>query len=89
MPFVDRYKPKLKTFEEMYALLRKDPERRHTLEDAMKLWGYPPEVENAAVRKHISDFNKWLERERGLIWQSTVNYCLYSADEVRDYRRGR
>jgi hypothetical protein len=88
MKFVDRYKPKLNTFEEMYALLRNDP-GPHTLEDAMKLWGYAEEAENTAVRKHISDFNKWLEREHGLIWQSTVNYRLYPAGEVRDYRRGR
>lgn len=87
--FVERYKPRRGpiSFEEMYEVLRKQP-GPYTLEAALKAWGYSAETaENTTVRRRISDFNEWLEREHGLILQSTVNYRLYNAAEVRDYRR--
>jgi hypothetical protein len=88
---VERYKKKRGpiSFEKMYELLKKH-RGPYTLDAALKAWGYDAETaENVTVRRRISDFNEWAEREHGLIWQSTVNYRLYNADEVRDYRRKR
>jgi hypothetical protein len=74
------------SFEDMYELIKNRPEAFRG-DEQWKLWGYSEEVEDTTVRKRTSDFNKWLEQEHGLIWQSTTNYRLYPADEVRDYRR--
>jgi hypothetical protein len=48
---------------------------------------YPPGTEWNTYQKDISNFNKWLEREYGVIAQSTAGYKLYDAAVVRDYRR--
>jgi hypothetical protein len=74
------------SFEEMYERIKTRPEAFRG-DELWKMWGYNEEVEEATVRRRTSDFNKWLEHEHGLIWQSTVNYRLYPAAVAQGYRR--
>jgi hypothetical protein len=83
--FVKPFKPGPISNEEMYEKLKKGRGVTRTC-DRWELWGYPEEVNEDAVKRRTSRFNKWLEEEHGLIWESTSNDRLYPADEIRDYR---
>jgi hypothetical protein len=76
----------LRSFSEVYEEMKR--RGAYTLDEVSTLMGYEPgDVVNSTVRKRISEFNVWVEREHGLLLPSTANYRLYDADEVREFRR--
>ena len=75
------------SYPELYELIRKSTARIPGNELFEKVYPDSPETEWNTFQKYISNFNKWAEKEHGVIYQSTVGYRLYPADLVRDYRR--
>jgi len=77
-------------FEEMLRRIKareKDGQETGRICDDWELCGYSEDVDDRTVQRRMADFNAWCESEHGLVYQSTRHRRLYSADEVKDYRR--